>query len=115
MSLERLHRAARIHKEPARERRRILRAAGELVNAESFVWVPTQQDDEVVFQGEPLLTSWDCVQLDTILADQARLAESGYVIVNDVRETSWGVRFPRVLNLLAVPVARRSGQDGSWH
>ena len=99
--------SASIHKEPVRERRRILQAASELVDAQSFVGVPPQQDEEVVFQGEPLLTSWDCTQIATILNDPSLFAESGYVIINNVRETSWGVRFSRVLNLLAVPVAAR--------
>src|SRR5262249_52274514 len=112
MSLERLYRATNIHKDPVRERRRILRAAGELVTAQSFVWLPPQRDEEVIFQSERLLTCWDCAQLATILNDQTLLAESGYVIVNNVRETSWGVRFPRILNLLAVPVA--SKQPSGW-
>jgi hypothetical protein len=108
MGLERLHRSAKIHKEPARERRRILRVAGELLGTRSLAWVPTQRDDEVVFEGERLLSAWDCAQLVNVLADQPAWEESGYVLVNDVRECGWGARFPRILNLLAIPVAEKT-------
>jgi hypothetical protein len=37
MALERLHRGAKIHREPVRERQRVLRAAGDLVGAHSLV------------------------------------------------------------------------------
>ena len=39
MGLERLHRNLRIHKEPARNRGRILRVAGELLGVPSLAWV----------------------------------------------------------------------------
>ena len=77
MALERLHRGAKIHKEPARERRRILRLAGELIGTQSLAWVPVQRDDEVVFEGERLLSPWDCGQLANVLAGQAALGGVG--------------------------------------
>src|SRR5262249_38275340 len=107
MALERLHRGAKIHKDSARDRQRVLRAAGELLGAQSLVWVPVQRDDDAVFEGERLLSPWDCGQLANVLANQALWEESGYVLINDTRETSWGARFPQVLNLLAIPVADR--------
>jgi HD-GYP domain-containing protein (c-di-GMP phosphodiesterase class II) len=105
LGLERLHGAAKIHRDPARERRRVLRVAGELLGTRSLAWVPQQRDDEVVFEGEQLLSPWDCGQLVTMLADEAGWEESGYAIVNDPRESRWGARFARIQNLLAVPVA----------
>ena len=107
MALERLHRGAKLHKDPARERQRVLRAAAELIGAQSLVWVPVQRDDDVVFEGERLLSPWDCGQLANVLASQALWEETGYVIVNETREASWGARFPQVLNVLAIPVADR--------
>jgi HD-GYP domain-containing protein (c-di-GMP phosphodiesterase class II) len=107
MALERLHRGARIHKDSARERQRALRAAGDLVGAQSTAWVPLRRDDEVLFEGERLLSPWDCGQLANALASQALWEETGYVLLNDTRETSWGARFPQVHNLLAIPVADR--------
>jgi hypothetical protein len=107
MALDRLHRGTKIHKEPTRERQRALRAAGELIGAQSLAWVPVQRNDDVVFEGERLLSPWDCGQLANVLAGQALWEETGYVIVNDTRDTSWAARFPQVLNLLAIPVADR--------
>jgi HD-GYP domain-containing protein (c-di-GMP phosphodiesterase class II) len=107
MALERLHRGARIHKESTRERRRILRVAGELLGAQAMAWVPVHRDHGVVLEGERLLSPWDCDQLADVLAGQAVSEESGYLIVNESRETSWGARFPQIVNLLAIPVADR--------
>ncbi len=107
MSLERLHRRAKIHKESARERRRILRTAGELLGVQSMAWVPVQREDEVVFHGEQILSPWDCGQLANVLAGQAHCEEAGYMIINETRETSWGTRFPKVVNLLAIPIEER--------
>jgi HD-GYP domain-containing protein (c-di-GMP phosphodiesterase class II) len=107
MVIERLHGAAKIHKDPVRERRRVLRCAGELTGAQSMAWVPVHRDDEVVIEGEKLLSPWDCAQLANVLAAQADWEKSGYAIINETRETSWGARFPQVLNLLAVPIADR--------
>ena len=105
MALERLHRGARIHKEPARERRRILRHAGELMGAQAMAWVPVHRDDGVALEGERLLSPWDCGQLADVLSGQTLCEESGYLIVNDSRESSWGARFPQIVNMLAIPVA----------
>ena len=105
MALERLHRGARIHKEPARERRRILRVAGELMGAQAMAWVPVHRDDGVALEGERLLSPWDCGQLADVLAGKTLCEESGYLIVNDSRESSWGARFPQIVNMLAIPVA----------
>ena len=105
MALDRLHRGARIHKESAQERQRVLRLAGELVGAPSLAWVPVQGDDEVAFEGAPLLSPWDCGQLANILAGHGHWEESGYLIINEARQSSWGARFPQIQNLLAIPVA----------
>jgi len=108
MGLEQLHRSAKIHKEPARERRRILRVAGELLGTRSLAWVPIHRDDDVVFEGDRLLSAWDCVQLTSTLADRPGWEESGYVLINDAQGNHWGTRFPRIRNLLAVPVAEKT-------
>jgi hypothetical protein len=61
----------------------------------------------VVCEGERILSPWDCGQLADILAGHTHWEESGYVLINDTRETSWGARFPQVVNLLGIPVADR--------
>lgn len=108
MGLERLHRHLRTHKEPARNRGRILRVAGELLGAQALAWVSMQGDDDVIFEGERLLSPWDCSQLASILANHTLWDESGYVLINDARETTWGPRFSRIDNLLAIPVVEKA-------
>jgi HD-GYP domain-containing protein (c-di-GMP phosphodiesterase class II) len=108
MGLERLHRRLRTHKEPARNRGRILRVAGELLGAQALAWVSLQGDEDVVLEGERLLSPWDCGQLANLLAHQTLWEESGYVLINEVREASWAARFPQILNLLAIPVAEKT-------
>jgi len=105
MGLERLHRKLRVHKEPARNRGRVLRVAGELLGAQSLAWVSLQGDEDVVFEGEPLLSPWDCSQLARLLANQPVWQESGFILINQTRESPWGAQFPQILNLLAIPVA----------
>ena len=108
MDLERLHRSLRIHKEPARDRKRILRVTRELLGASSLAWVSLLGDAEVLIEGERLLSPWDCSQLANQLAEQNLHEQSGYVLINEARESRWGVRFPQIMNLLAVPVAEKT-------
>jgi HD-GYP domain-containing protein (c-di-GMP phosphodiesterase class II) len=108
MGLERLHHNLRIHKEPARNWGRILRAAGELLGVASLAWVSLLGDGDVVLEGERLLSPWDCGQLADHLADQNRRDQSGYVLINEARASRWGARFPQIQNLLAVPVGEKT-------
>jgi HD-GYP domain-containing protein (c-di-GMP phosphodiesterase class II) len=108
MNLERLHRNLQTHKEPAKNRGRILRAAGELLGASSLAWVSLLEDGDVVLEGERLLSPWDFRQIVNQLADQKLRVPSGYVLINEARKTNWGARFPRIENLLAVPVTEKS-------
>jgi len=108
MAIERLHRSLRTHKEPARNRRRILRIAGELLGVRSLAWVSRLGDGDVVLEGEQILSPWDCGQLVDHLADPNLRDQSGYVLVNEARESRWGARFPQIQNLLAVPVVEKT-------
>jgi HD-GYP domain-containing protein (c-di-GMP phosphodiesterase class II) len=109
VDLERMHRNLQIHKEPARNRGRILRTGGELVGASSVAWVPLQGDGDVVIEGERLLSPWDVGQIANQLTEQNVRDQSEYVLINDARQSRWGARFPRIVNLLAVPVTEQSG------
>jgi HD-GYP domain-containing protein (c-di-GMP phosphodiesterase class II) len=108
VDLERVHRNLQIHKEPARNRGRILRAAGELLGASSVAWVPLLGDGDAVLEGERLLSSWDLGQLANQLTEQNLQDQAEYVLINDARESPWGARFPRIVNLLAVSVMEKS-------
>ena len=108
VGLDRLHRNLRVDKEPARNRGRILRAAGKLLGARSLAWVSLVGDRDVLIEGEPILSPCDCGQIANCLADETRGEESGYVLQNEPRESRWGARFPRILNLMAVSVADKT-------
>jgi HD-GYP domain-containing protein (c-di-GMP phosphodiesterase class II) len=108
MNLERLHRDLQIHKDAGRNRRRILRAAGNLLGASSIAWISLLEDGVVVLEGEPLLSPWDFRQLGKQLAGQNLRGSSDHVLINEARQTDWGARFPRIQNLLAVPVTEKA-------
>jgi HD-GYP domain-containing protein (c-di-GMP phosphodiesterase class II) len=108
MAIERLHRGLRTDKEPARNRRRILRIAGELLGVQSLAWVSKLEDGDVVLEGEQLLSPWDCGQLVDHLDDPNRQDQSQYVLVNEARQSRWGAQFPQIQNLLAVPVMEKT-------
>ena len=88
--------------------RRILRIAGELLGVPSLAWVSVLGDGDVVLEGERLLSPWDCGQLADHLADPKLWDQSGYVLNNEARESSWGARFPQIQNLLAIPVVDKT-------
>jgi HD-GYP domain-containing protein (c-di-GMP phosphodiesterase class II) len=105
MELEQLMRTQRIHKDVTKNRKRVLRAAAELLKAEVLIWVPSRADESILIEGECNLSPWDCGQLANLIAHNPELDRSGYLICNDVHTMSWTVRFPQVFNLMSVPVA----------
>jgi HD-GYP domain-containing protein (c-di-GMP phosphodiesterase class II) len=102
--LEQLMRVQKTHKDPVKNRRRVLRSAADLVATQSLVYVPTKADERVVIQGDELLSPWDCGQLASCLFKSLDWEEAGYLILNDLATGSWAARFPNVVNLLAFPV-----------
>ena len=103
LTLDHLIRRTRIHKDSPRTVRRILEGAFALAQVRTLVWIPSQPGATPVVLGEACLTPDDTRDLAAALA---RLAGESTepILCNDVRE-ALGVRFPRVLNLLALPVA----------
>src|SRR5262249_25048658 len=108
MAIERLHRGLRTHKEPGRNRGRILRVAGELLGARSLSWVSRLGDGEVTLEGEQLLSGWEWRQLVDHLAASHLRDGFAYLLVNEPRASQWGARFPRIQNLLAVPILEKN-------
>jgi HD-GYP domain-containing protein (c-di-GMP phosphodiesterase class II) len=105
LRLDHLIRRLRIHKEPARNQKRILQAAWEILGVRTLVWVPQQADAPLLFQGEAALSAWECRQLATWLAQAPDLQTTGVLLCNEVQASSWGGRFPNIHNLLALPVS----------
>jgi hypothetical protein len=105
--LDQLMRTQKTHKDPVKNRRRVLRSAADLVRVQSLIFVPTKSDDPVVCEGDSVLSPWDCSQLASMLAKSLDWEESGYLIRNDLATSSWSICFPHVTNLLALPVLDR--------
>jgi hypothetical protein len=101
--LEQLMRVQKTHKEPVKNRRRVLRAAADLVPAQSLVFVPTKATEPVIPVGEELLSPWDCGQLAALVSKSQNWEEAGYLLCNDPPKSGWAARFPQVANLLALP------------
>ncbi len=95
-----LHRL-RIHKDPERNRRRILEAAFGLLDAQALVWVPHAADIPAVVQGEACLAAADCRQLAVLLAPALEARPGEPLVCNDVASQPWGGRFPHLANVLA--------------
>jgi HD-GYP domain-containing protein (c-di-GMP phosphodiesterase class II) len=104
LRLDHLARRLRIHKEPGRNQRRIIRAAWEILGAEALVWVPKHADEAVLSEGVSALTEWDARQLAARISHAPEVQSSGLVLWNQVQASSWGGRFPRIQNILAMPI-----------
>jgi HD-GYP domain-containing protein (c-di-GMP phosphodiesterase class II) len=104
LTLDHLMRHLRIYKSPGKNQQRILQATFELLEVQTLMWVPQSPDEPVLIQGEECLAPSDCHQLAIYLAKHPDLLESGPLVCNQVQETSWGARFPQLLNLMAFPV-----------
>jgi HD-GYP domain-containing protein (c-di-GMP phosphodiesterase class II) len=105
LTLDHLIRHLRIHKSPARNEKRILQAAYELLHVRTLIWVPHDLDAPVLIQGDLCLAPPDCRQVATWLAKSPEAQGGGPLLFNQVRERSWGSRFPHIANLMAFAVA----------
>jgi HD-GYP domain-containing protein (c-di-GMP phosphodiesterase class II) len=112
LTLDQLLRRVRIHKEPARNQKRILQAVFGLVKVQTLIWVPAQAGASVLILGDALLSSWDCRQLATLLTTSTELQKHGFEICNEVAGSSWGTRYPQIANLLVLPADGQA--PGGW-
>jgi hypothetical protein len=111
MGLEHLLRAQRIDEPLEHNRRQVLETAAKVLRVRTILWVQTD-DDEVLIEGEPLISLWDCAPLARLLAEDQDGVRAGYLLNNQVQARPWGGRFPQVATLLAVPVPLR--RVASW-
>jgi hypothetical protein len=111
MSLEHLLRTQRFEKTPARNRTELVQAAALVVRAGTLVWVSSDHAEPLI-EGEPILSPWDCAQLAGLIGQDPEASRTGYLRNNHVAASGWGVRFPRIATLLAVPVPLRGA--ASW-
>ncbi len=108
LRLDHVVRRLRIHKEPDRSQKRILQAAYEMLGVQTLVWVPQSANEPVRIQGEACLSAWDFRHLASRLTHAPDLQVSGLFLNNEVAKTSWGARFPQIVNMLALPLSDHS-------
>jgi hypothetical protein len=101
LTLNQVIRGLCIHREPERNAQRLLEAAHGLVSAQAVLWVPLAPDLPVLSHGEAGLADADCRQMVAFLGRGPGLQAGAPLLLNQVQQTDWGNRFPRVVNLLA--------------
>lgn len=101
LTLDRLIRHLRVHKEVAANRRQILEAALPFLDAEALVWVP-REAGPVMIHGTAALLAQDARSLVSVIGKERELRDSGLLVSNRARETTWGARFPAVKHVMAL-------------
>lgn len=101
LTLDRLIRRLRIHKEPAKNQQRVLDAAFKQLRVQTLIWVPQQPDAPIMIHGEPLLAPPDCRALANSLSQHPDYRPLEPLLCNDTNAAGWANRFPQVKNLLA--------------
>ncbi len=101
LTLERLLRRLRVHKDRAANQERILEAAFPFLNAQALLWVPQDTGARVLTQGEAVLGDDGARRLAGLLGRSPELRDAGLLLDNRVPEAPWGGRFPGLMNLMA--------------
>ncbi len=104
LRIDHVVRRLRIHKDPTKNQRRVVRAAWEVMSVQALAWVPKNADEPVVIQDGDAVSEWEARQLASRIAQAPELQSTGVLIWNQVQESSWAGRFPFLHNLLAMPV-----------
>src|SRR5262249_34003087 len=101
LALDHLARRLRLHKDPARNQQRILESAHSVIPVQTVLWVPHQSDKPVLHHAESFLTADESRQLARALAQSPDFQAPAPLVCNDVRDTRWGSRYPKVKNVMA--------------
>ena len=83
-----------------------------MLPVQTLIWVPPQEEETLVIEGDRLLSARDCNELARRLSQSPQWDPSEYLILNDLRSCGWGARFPRIINLIALSVDEKDG--GGW-
>ncbi len=113
LAVDHVVRRLRIHKEPEKNRERILEAAFGLLPVQALAWVP--QDSHAVVQvcGETGLAPSDLRQLVGLLARKQDLTAGKPLLCNHEEAALWSVRFPQVHNLILFAACPQIGRPAS--
>src|SRR5262249_31702160 len=90
----------------------ILQRVATVIPVESLIWVPPDADEIVSILGNRCLSAGECSELARFLAKEPGWDPLGCLILNEVPSCGLGARFPRIQNLMALPVGER--ETGGW-
>jgi HD-GYP domain-containing protein (c-di-GMP phosphodiesterase class II) len=105
LSLDHLVRRLRIHKDPQKNRQRVLETAFQALGVQALVWAPKQHEESIFVQGDTKLASADWRRLSDLLTHSPDRQPHGPFLCNQIANQSWGASFPSITSLLAFPVA----------
>src|SRR5262249_39202087 len=88
--LDQVLRGLHIHKDAKKGLQRILEAASRLVAADTFLWIPQDQVQVVLHEGDIHLRPDECRQLATNLAQGPDFRASAPLLCNQVQTMAWG-------------------------
>lgn len=111
LTLERLIRHLRIHRDPESNIAKILDAALPFVSAESVIWI-TNHFQSVQMRGEPLLSDDDARALIKSLRNSSQLRDTGLLMQSRTDDRDWAATLPQVTSLMVMTVP--SGQRFGW-
>jgi HD-GYP domain-containing protein (c-di-GMP phosphodiesterase class II) len=104
LTVDQVTRGLRLHRAPRKNQQRILAAVSRLVAAEAILWVPTDPEQDLLWEGEIPFTPDDCRQLIGRFMDTTECRDAAPILCNDVETTAWGHAFPLVRSLMAFQV-----------
>ena len=104
LAVDHVIRRLRLHKEPAKNLKRIVETVFELLPVQCLICLPPTVDGEPLIEGEPLLSPDDCRDLAAALAKSPDFKEEDPLFVNHAKSPPWGSRFPAIDTLLAFPI-----------
>lgn len=111
LTVERLVRHLRIHRDVETGIEQILDTALPFLGAQSLIWVPGKLDSMTV-RGQRVLTGFDACELMKVLKKSQDLKDLGLLILNHTDETPIGSVFPAVKNLMVMTVPM--GSSTGW-
>ena len=111
LTVERLVRHLRIHRDVEAGTEQILDTALPFIGAQSLIWVPAKLEAMIV-RGERVLTGFDACELIKILKKSQDLKDMGVLLLNQVRGTPLGNSFPVIASVMVLTVP--TGASTGW-
>ena len=103
LTVERLVRHLRIHRDVETGIEQILETAFPFLGSQSLIWVPEKMECMTV-RGQRVLTGFDACELIKVLKKSQDLKDMGVLILNQVDQTSLGRAFPSLKSVMVMTV-----------